>query len=99
VALWQSLVADLEKFHAETATVKHLLVAYQPQTAKRLDNLRAEAVYSALAAEVKRTGKVPGFIALLGHTDGRSHLKSPCRRRCTSPLAGALLGPSCTGSA
>lgn len=75
VALWQSLVADLEKFHAETATVKHLLVAYQPQTAKRLDNLRAEAVYSALAAEVKRTGKVPGFIALLGHTDWKIALE------------------------
>ena len=69
VALWQTLISDIEAFHADTAEAKALLIAYQPETAKRLDSERAQVIYETLAAEVKRTGKVPGFIALIGHAD------------------------------
>lgn len=62
---WQALLAEVEAVRAEATSSSELVLTHAPTTAKDIAPDRAAEVYEAIAADVRQTGKPPGFLTLL----------------------------------
>lgn len=66
---WEILFGEVEAVGNASVDAAEIIAAYQPCTASFAGFDRCAEVYGAIANDVARTGKPPGFVTLLAHRD------------------------------
>jgi very-short-patch-repair endonuclease len=71
---WESLIAEIAALRAEASASRDLFLSYAPKLARDIPSDRAQEIYGAIAADVKLTGKPPGFLTFIAHRDWKPAL-------------------------
>ncbi len=73
--IWEELLAEVSALRSEALVGQRLVLVHTPVLAHELDVERASEIYSAIESEIKKTGKLPSFLALLSRPEWKKAIQ------------------------